>query len=143
METDTIACAGGLFLARDTKRFLLLLRTKGKTAGTWGVVGGKKDPIDVTPYDILIREVSEEIGKTSTIEKTIPLESFTSRDQKFYYNTYVILVDKEFIPVLNDEHCSYAWCSLGNWPKPLHHALRNSLHNRIIKEKLKLILEII
>lgn len=146
MEIDTIKyveCAGALFLARDTKRFLLLLRNKGRTAGTWGLVGGKKDPSDITLHDILVRETLEEIGKTSNIEKTIPLELFTSRDQKFHYNTYVILVDKEFIPVLNDEHSSYAWCSIDNWPKPLHHGLKNSLNSKIVKEKLRLILEII
>ena len=37
-----IVCSGGLFLAKDTKRFLFLLRSQGKTAGTWGLVGGKK-----------------------------------------------------------------------------------------------------
>ena len=41
-----ISCSGGLFLAKDTKRFLFLLRTKGKTAGTWGFIGGKKEDLD-------------------------------------------------------------------------------------------------
>ena len=48
---NEIVCSGGLFFAKDTKRFLFLLRTQGKTAGTWGGVGGKKEPYDVTPYD--------------------------------------------------------------------------------------------
>ena len=63
-----IVCSGGLFLAKDTKRFLFLLRSQGKTAGTWGLVGGKKDPADQTPYDTLIREISEEVQKTPVIK---------------------------------------------------------------------------
>ena len=138
-----IICAGGLFLARDTKRFLFLLRTQGKTAGTWGLVGGKKEPADQTPHDTLIREISEEVGKTPVIKKVVPLELFTSRDQLFHYNTYVLLVDKEFIPALNDEHSAYAWCDLGSCPKPLHQGVRASLSNKIIRTKLEILLELI
>jgi 8-oxo-dGTP pyrophosphatase MutT (NUDIX family) len=138
-----IVCAGGLFLAKDTKRFLFMLRTQGKTAGTWGLVGGKKEPADQTPHDTLMREVTEEVGKTPTIRKVIPLELFTSRDQLFHYNTYVLLVDREFIPILNDEHSAYAWCSIGTCPKPLHQGVRTSLSNKIIRTKLEILLELI
>jgi 8-oxo-dGTP pyrophosphatase MutT (NUDIX family) len=138
-----IVCSGGLFLARDTGRFLFLCRTQLKTAGNWGLVGGKKEPHDLTPYDTLVREVSEEVGKTPTIKKVIPLELFTSNDQLFQYNTYVLLVDREFIPTLNDEHNGYAWCELGAWPKPLHRGVRTSLTNKIIKTKLEILLELI
>ena len=88
-----IICSGGLFLAKDTKRFLFLLRTQGKTAGTWGFVGGKKEPIDQTPYDTLTREIQEEVGNVSNITKMIPLEQYTSNDQHFKYNTYILIVD--------------------------------------------------
>lgn len=138
-----ITCSGGLFLAKDTKRFLLLLRTQGKTAGTWGLVGGKKEPSDITPYDTLTREISEEVGKTPIIKKVIPLELFTSNDQNFQYNTYVILIDREFIPVLNEEHAGYAWCSYDSWPKPLHQGVKNSINSKTIKTKLELLLELI
>jgi len=137
-----LICAGGIFLAQDTKRFLFLLRTQGKTAGTWGLVGGRQEPQDVTPYGTLTREISEEIGNCGNIIKTIPLELFTSSDQQFQYNTYVIIVEKEFIPTLNDEHSSYAWCSYDKWPKPLHQGVKNSLINRINRAKLTLLLEI-
>ena len=140
---NRVICSGGLFLAEDTKRFLLLLRTHGKTAGTWGLVGGKKEPGDYTAYDALSREISEEVGKTPKIKKVIPLELFTSTDQNFQYNTYVLVVDKEFIPVLNDEHSSYAWCSFNAWPKPLHQGVKNSLNNKVIKAKLELLLDLI
>lgn len=138
-----IVCSGGLFLAKDTKRFMFLLRTQGKTAGTWGLVGGKKDPSDSTPYDTLKREISEEIGKTPTIKKIVPLELFTSNDQRFKYNTYVIIVEKEFVPTLNEEHSGYAWCDLNSWPRPLHQGVKTSLTNKTIKTKIELLLELI
>lgn len=140
---NQIVCSGGLFLAKDTKRFMLLMRTQGKTAGTWGLVGGKKEPTDTTPVDVLRREIDEEVGRTPNIEKIVPLELFISSDQHFQYNTYVLLVDKEFIPVLNNEHSGYAWCEYDTWPKPLHQAVRNSLNNKIIRAKLELLLDLI
>jgi 8-oxo-dGTP pyrophosphatase MutT (NUDIX family) len=146
MATDSlnqIVCSGGLFLAKETGRFLFLLRTQGKTAGTWGFVGGKKEPNDVTPYDALTREIQEEVGKTPTIKKIIPLELFVSNDQNFQYNTYVLLVDREFIPNLNEEHSGYAWCNYDAYPKPLHQAVKSSLSNKIIKAKLEILLDLI
>jgi len=138
-----IVCSGGLFLTKDTKRFLFLLRTQGKTAGTWGLVGGKKEPQDYTPYDALKREIEEEVGKTPAIKKIVPLELFTSNDQQFQYNTYVLIVEKEFIPTLNEEHSGYAWCDLNAWPKPLHQGVKTSLSNRSIRTKIELLLDLI
>jgi hypothetical protein len=141
--SQQIICSGGLFLARDTRRFLLLLRTQGKTAGTWGLVGGRKEPTDATVVEALNREISEEVGRTPSIKKIIPLELFTSNDQQFQYNTYVLMIDREFIPTLNNEHSSYAWCSFDSWPKPLHQGVKNSFSNRVIRAKLELLLELI
>jgi 8-oxo-dGTP pyrophosphatase MutT (NUDIX family) len=140
---NSVVCSGGLFLARDTKRFLLLLRTQGKTADTWGLVGGKKEPNDITAFDALTREIKEEVGKTPAIKKVVPLELFTSNDQNFQYNTYVLIVDREFIPTLNGEHSGYAWSNFDCWPKPLHQGVKNSLSNKSIKTKLELLLELI
>jgi 8-oxo-dGTP pyrophosphatase MutT (NUDIX family) len=140
--TDII-CSGGLFVTRDTKRFLFLLRNQGKTAGSWGIVGGKKEETDLTVYTALIREVQEEVGKTPTIKKAVPLELFTSEDQRFQFNTYVLVVEKEFIPTLNSEHVGYAWCDLNQWPKPLHQGVKRSLSNRTNRTKIELLLDII
>lgn len=143
IENQQIICSGGLFLARDTRRFLLLLRTHGKTAGTWGLVGGRKEPTDATVVEALNREIAEEVGRTPTIKKIVPLELFTSNDQNFQYNTYVLMIDREFIPTLNNEHSSYAWCSFDSWPKPLHQGVKNSFSNRVIRAKIELLLELI
>lgn len=145
METSAvkIVCSGGLFLAKDTKRFLFVQRTKEKTAGTWGLVGGKKEPQDNTIIDSLTREIKEEVGKVPNIKKIIPLELFVSNDQQFNYHTYVLLIDKEFIPILNCEHSGYAWCSYNLYPKPLHQALKLSLNNKTIRAKLEILLDLI
>ena len=139
---NQIICSGGLFLAEDTRRFLLLMRTHEKTAGTWGLVGGKKEPTDTTVVDSLYREIQEEVGVTPKIKKIIPLELFISNDNNFQYNTYVLLVEKEFIPVLNFEHSGYAWCNYDCWPKPLHQGVKNSLNNKVVKAKLEVLLDI-
>ena len=138
-----IICSGGLFLSKETNRFLFLLRNQGRTAGTWGLVGGKQEPDDATAYQALEREISEEVGKTPPIKKIIPLELYTSEDQNFHFNTYVLIVEKEFIPTLNEEHVGYAWCDLNNWPKPLHQGVKRSLSSRINKTKIEIILELL
>lgn len=142
-SVNQIICSGGIFLSCETKRFLFLLRNQGKTAGTWGFVGGKKEPSDLTAFDALSREIQEEVGATPTIKKVIPLELFTSNDQHFQYNTYVLLIEKEFIPVLNDEHAGYAWVNYNQWPKPLHQGVKNSLNSKTVKAKLELLLELV
>jgi 8-oxo-dGTP pyrophosphatase MutT (NUDIX family) len=140
---NQIICSGGLFYSRTTKRFLFLLRTQGKTAGTWGLVGGKKEQSDDTLVDALKREILEEIGTLPDINKIVPLELFVSSDQNFQYNTYLLVVDNEFIPSLNVEHSGYAWASYDQWPKPLHQGVKNSFNNKIIRAKLELLIELL
>lgn len=140
---NEITCSGGLFLSASSKRFLFLMRTQSKTANTWGFVGGKSESHDQSPYDTLIREINEEVGPCAPIKKVIPLELFVSRDQLFRYNTYVLVVDHEFVPTLNQEHRAYAWCDLDAWPKPLHRAVKTTLNSRVIRSKLELLISLI
>lgn len=137
-----ITCAGAVFVARDTQRFLFLLRTQGRTANTWGIAGGKKEPEDNTLYDALLREIQEEIGFLPEISKTIPIEWYESNDQLFYYNTYVLIVENEFIPKLNEEHSGYAWVNFDNWPKPLHQGVKTTLHSKTTRTKIQTILQV-
>ena len=64
METssvnDNITCSGALFYALDTKRFLFLQRTKNKTIGQWGLVGGMSERGE-TPWNSLQREIKEKL----------------------------------------------------------------------------------
>ena len=138
-----IICSGALFYAKSTKRFLFLLRNNGKTAGTWGIVGGKKEDGDVTTFEALKREVVEEIGHMPDIVKVIPLELFVSKDNKFYYHTYLLVVEDEFLPKLNEEHSGWAWCEIDRYPRPLHQALRSSFDNSAVRNKLETVFEVV
>ena len=139
---DNNICSGALFYAVNTKRFLFLQRNDGKTRGMWGLAGGQAK-FQESAFEGLKREIQEEVGTTPAFKKVIPLELFTSNDQKFFFNTYVIAVQEEFLPKLNKEHNSYAWCAFECWPKNLHAGLRNTLNNKSIKGKLQTILDII
>lgn len=134
-------CSGAIIYARDTKRFLFLHRTKGRSGNLWGLVGGTNELAE-TPWEGLKREIFEEIGEI-TIKKTMPLETFVSNDTKFLFHTYLCVVDKEFLPILNNEHDGYAWVDFGKWPKPLHNGLKNTLTNKINQTKLETVFKVI
>jgi 8-oxo-dGTP pyrophosphatase MutT (NUDIX family) len=136
-----IVCSGALIYALDTERFLFLHRANGKQKNMWGLVGGTSEDGE-TPWTALQREITEEIGSTEIL-KTLPLESFVSNDNAFYFHTYLALVREEFLPKLNNEHNGYAWVSMGKWPKSLHHGLRNTLQNKNIQRKLETVIEVI
>lgn len=132
--SEKIICSGALICSLKTKRVLLLQRTHVKQPEHWGLVGGKNE-YGETPWEGLQREITEELGTLPSFAKVIPLELFVSNDEKFNFHTYLCFVNDEFIPLLNDEHSGYCWVTIGNWPKPLHQGLRNTLNNATIKTK--------
>ena len=134
MVPNNIGC-GALIYSRSTHRYLFLLRNQKRHAGSWGLVGGGVEPGE-SPTAALQREIQEEIGSIS-YEKIIPLEKFTSDNGTFEYHTYVIPVDSEFVPVLNDEHRGYAWTSIDDHPKPLHPGVWRTFNFRVVLEKIK------
>ena len=136
-----IVCSGALFYSLATERFLFLHRTGNKSNISWVLVGGTNENTE-TPWEGLKREVTEEIGNVE-YTKVLPLESFVSNDNHFSFHTYLIVVENEFIPTLNHEHDGYAWVTTGQWPKPLHHGLRNTLQNKTIQSKLRTIIEVL
>lgn len=141
-ELKKIICSGALFYSLKTKRFLFLHRAKSKRNNVWGLVGGTNEDCE-TPWVGLCREISEEIGFTPTIKKSIPLETFVSNDEHFKFHTYLCLVENEFIPILNDEHDGYCWVSFGNWPRPLHSGLFSTLKSKTNIQKLETVFQLI
>lgn len=138
---NKIICSGALFYTLDTNRFLFLHRAE-KKKNLWGLVGGTNESTE-SPWEGLKREIQEEIGFLPTIKKTIPLETFISNDDRFYYHTYICLVDKEFLPILNNEHNGYAWVSFGKWPRPLHDGLKNTLISKVNLNKLETVFQVL
>jgi hypothetical protein len=55
----------------------------------------------------------------------------------------VLIVEKEFIPTLNEEHAGYAWCDFSHWPKPLHQGVKTSLSSKSNHVKLEILLELV
>ena len=139
---DRIVCSGALIYAKSTKRFLLLQKSQGKHANTWGLVGGTNHENE-NPWQGLQREVIEEIGSMPLVIKTIPLETFVSNDSVFNFHTYLCVIENEFVPILSDEHCAWAWSTIDYAPKPLHQGLRNSFASKTIRTKVQTIFDLI
>lgn len=134
--------AGVVFLAKDTGRCLLQLRNSDKRfKNTWGFWGGLIEKGE-TVYECIQRELTEEIGFVPELAKLNPIDVYQSRDQKFYYYSFVYVVEKEFSPVLNGESAGYAWVDIGVWPQPLHNGARLTLNKNGGTEKLHTILGI-
>lgn len=137
-DRDLIEGCGALFYSKSTGRFLFVLRNGPRHNGSWGIVGGKLD-CDETPIVALRREITEEVGSVE-YDKIVPLEKFTSENGRFVFHTYVIPVENEFVPELNDEHRGYAWTKLEDHPNPLHPGLWRSFNFRAIIDKIKTII---
>lgn len=128
--------AGAFIFCTKTKRYLFLLRSDTKYEGTWGLVGGKLEEGETT-VDGLKREMFEELGMEVKYNKIIPIEQFNSEDAKFIYHTFLLTVDEEFIPNLNEEHNGYAWTPMGHFPKPMHPGLWRTVNFKVITDKLQ------
>lgn len=126
--------SGVFFYAKNTDRYLYLLRTDSKNPGNWGIPGGKIEDGE-TLLEGIVRECEEEIGLFPSNAKLIPIQKFTNHN--FIYHTFFCEVDNEFVPELNHEHCGYAWVGEDQYPKPLHPGLFNTVNFDIVQEKLR------
>ena len=129
--------AGIFFYSNQTQRFLYLLRTDSRNPGNWGIPGGKIEKNE-TLLEGLERECLEEIGYWPS-SKLIPIQKFVNNT--FTYHTFFCEVEKEFTPVLNYEHCGYAWVGEGQYPKPLHPGLFTTVNFDVVQEKLNALIK--
>ena len=137
-----LRAAGIIFLAKKTGRVLLNLRSDNvPKPSTLGFFGGKMNN-DENLNTGLSREITEEIGFIPTFIKSIPIDVYSSPDNRFQYYSYIVIVEDEFIPQLNAESDGYIWCNIGKWPRILHPGAKIILNNKsIIKAIQKLALE--
>jgi 8-oxo-dGTP pyrophosphatase MutT (NUDIX family) len=135
LDDRPLISAGAFIYCKATHRYLFLLRN-GKQSGSWGLVGGKIEANETIPKG-LMREMIEEIGGFISDAKMIPIEKFTSDDSIFEYHTYVIKVDTEFVPELNNEHRGYCWVPLDDYPKPLHPGVWRTFKFASVVDKLR------
>jgi 8-oxo-dGTP pyrophosphatase MutT (NUDIX family) len=134
-----IKASGCIFLSVSTGKIMLQQRSENSShPRTWGFFGGKSEK-DERPIETLLRELDEEIGLIPSVEKIYPLNIFTSPDKKFEYNTFVVAVYDEFVPVLNNESDGFCWIKIGNWPRPLHPGARAQLLNKNLVKKIRTI----
>jgi 8-oxo-dGTP pyrophosphatase MutT (NUDIX family) len=117
---------------------LFLLRSGGKYSNTWGLVGGKIEPNE-SVLDGLHREIKEEMGGEIKGAKVIPIEQYTSDNNKFVYHTFLIKVEEEFVPELNNEHKGYCWVKLDDYPTPLHPGVWRTVKHKASKDKIRIL----
>ena len=136
MENGSIISHGAFVYSKSTKRFLFLLRQgRQRWAYHWGIVGGKQEKYE-SPIQALEREAWEEIQVEFTTTPT-PVDHYVSEDGNFAFHTYLYIVDEEFVPTLNDEHCGYAWVPLEKFPRPMHPGVFSSLKEEDTIARLK------
>ena len=129
---------GALIYCAKTNRYLFLLRKSGRYPNTWGLVGGKIENGE-TVFDGLKREIQEELGGEIQGAKIVPIETYTSDNGQFIYQTYLIKVEEEFVPELNDEHKGFCWVELADYPKPLHPGVFRTIRFQANQDKIKIL----
>lgn len=128
---------GAFIFAKDTERYLFLLRNGKSWPLTWSIPGGKIE-FNETLQDGLAREIQEELGGRLIDPELIFIDQFISANKNFRYTSYFVSVESEFVPFLNDEHIGYAWLPLSAAPRPLHPGIIRTLACQPVMEKIKI-----
>ena len=127
---------GAIIVSEESGKVMTVLRSPHEShPGTWTFAGGKVE-VNEAIVDALLRELEEELNLTK-IKKILPLHSYQSRSKDFIYDTYIVLVGKEFIPDLNWENSGYAWTDIDGLPSPLHPKVRQMLGSTRLRTKFK------
>ncbi len=127
---------GAIIVSEQTGKVLTVLRSpKESHPNTWTFAGGRCENAE-TASDTLIRELKEEL-QLIKFKKILPLHRYQSRSKDFVYDTFIVLVNKEFNPVLNWENTGYAWTYINNLPSPLHPKTRQMMNSSRLVDKFK------
>lgn len=127
---------GAIIVSEHTGNVLTVLRSsKESYPNTWTFAGGRVERNEA-PAEALTRELGEELSLTN-FKKILPLHRYQSRSRDFVYDTYIVLVDNEFVPELNWENSGYAWTDIDNLPGPLHPKTKQMINSARLKAKFK------
>lgn len=118
--------AGLLFIAKKTRRILLVLEDQKWTVPTF-------------PRSSSLLEDANPLMAAYASGKIVPIELYLSEDKGFEYGTYICLVDHEFLTEAADTVC---WSKLSSLPKQLHSGLKTTLNNQLIQTKINTVLEL-
>lgn len=118
--------AGCLFYSKSSGNVLFALRSgRVMEPHTWSGFGGKVDEGE-TVIEALEREVMEEAGFTDEAVYD-GISVYRDEDAGFEYHNYLVIVNEEFEPTLNDETDDFKWTSIENPPNPLHFGIEAAL----------------
>jgi 8-oxo-dGTP pyrophosphatase MutT (NUDIX family) len=113
--------AGCVVIAQDTGRLLVMHRSRAvEEPGTWGNCGGAVGE-GVDPAKHALQELYEETGYQGEVKALIPLYKF--QKGTFRYFNFLAVVPHEFEVHRNWESQGSRWCTIGDWPTPLHFGL--------------------
>lgn len=128
--------AGCLIHARDTNKWLFLLRSASvDNPGTWALPGGHVE-VNEDYLAGAIREAREEAGVDLTEAQHKLIHVHRTDWPLSIYATYAFCIEAEFKPQLNWESQAYVWCSLDELPTPLHWGVDAMLNNSKAAERL-------
>lgn len=129
LDTEIRRAAGCLIQARDTKKYLFVLRSEYvDTPHTWGIPGGKGSSSE-DYWTMAARETKEEIGFDVSECPHQLINVYKSDWPTSIYKTYAVLVEKQFKPILDWESAGYQWCTLDEMPSPTHWGIDSLISN--------------
>lgn len=133
---DMKKCVGALIKAKATNRVLLVCRSSRSYNGQYCLVGGKIK-YGESLVNGLCRELNEELGGMPDIIKITRLSEFMTDDKHFAFLSAVIVVENEFVPILNKESHGYVWSDIDYLPKPLHPSIKEILKDKFLIDCIK------
>lgn len=108
--------AAGILYRYGNAVLLLLRGNDCDHPNTWGLPGGKVEAGE-SPLQAARREAFEEIRHEPAASE------LTMIDQTPEFTTFAAMVERPFVPAINDEHRAFAWAPLDALPAPLHPGL--------------------
>lgn len=126
--------SGCIIQSKKTKRYLVALRSsKVYEPNTWSLSWGGKIDKGEYPLEAALREFNEELNiKVKIINHPKIVYVYEDKKVDFKYFNYLIVVDDEFEPNINDETSEYKWCKLNEIPDPKHFGTTEILNKKVL-----------